>query len=140
MNPDYKVGESIEVLYVPGNFQSGQIDCKVDIFDENGDILVGSPFTMIEKDDGVTTPEFIGVYAYSFIPDEEGIWAAKVYRLVELEKKFAKVIKYKVKLKDITDLIDDVEDIQGTSFDSGTDSLKAIRDAIDEISEGGQVL
>jgi len=140
MNPDYKVGESIEVLYVPGNFQSGQTDCKVDIFDESDVIVAGSPFAMVEKDDGAATPELIGVYAYSFIPDEEGIWTAKVYRLVGGEKKFAKVIKFSVKPKDISDLIDDVEVIKGASFNSLTDSLEAIRDAVDEISEGGQVL
>ena len=165
-------GQEVNVDYIPGNFVSGLTDVKCEIYDENGDEVVDSPFDMVERDDGGGTPEPLGIYRYPLTPGVKGEWTAICYRLVSSVKKQMASKSIFVEDVDIDDLAtsdqvvtlaSDVSAVKAktdnlpadpadqsavesaiaaaeANIRGGSETLDTIKDAIDNIAEGGRIL
>jgi len=116
----YKSGVAIEVRYAPPDFQSGLSDVKMEVYDEAGVEIAGSPFSMTEMDDGAATPTLLGVYedTSNFLPDAQGSWTVICYSIAN-GGKTAKT--YKIEAHDIDDLGTDLDTIIADTNELQTD-------------------
>ena len=113
----YKSGVAIKVRYAPPDFLTGQT-CEMEVFDEVGDEIGGSPFAMAELDDGAATPTLLGVYEASFTPDAQGFW----YVICSYDSGNGKTAKtYKIEGHDIDDLGTDLDTIIADTNELQTD-------------------
>lgn len=99
----YKVNVAIPTKFAPPDFTSGLSDVKMEVYDEAGNEIAGSPFSMTEMDDGAATPTLLGIYedAADFTPDAQGFWTIICYSIAN-GGKTAKV--YKIEGVDVDDL------------------------------------
>lgn len=120
----YKVGIPISVKFTPPKFQTGLTDCKLEVYDETGVEIVGSPFTMVELTDGAPTPTSLGIYSYSFTPNAQGDWMV-VSESLSKGGRSAKI--YKIEGVDVDDLAKTTE---VTAVETKVDMVDATADAI----------
>lgn len=127
----YKVGIPISVRFTAPKFQTGLADCKVEVYDEIGVEIAGSPFAMTELNDGAATPTLLGIYEASFTPDAQGYWMV----VASSDSKGGRSAKvHKVEGVDVDDLAKTVEvaavETKVDTVDAVADAIKAKTDAL----------
>ncbi len=122
----YKSGVAIQVRFAPPDFESGLSDVKMEVYDEAGNEIVGSPFTMTEMDDGAATPTLLGVYedTSNFTPDAQGYWTVICYSIASGGKTAR---QYKIEGVDVDDL---ATASALTTVDTVVDAIKAKTDLL----------
>lgn len=102
----FKVNEPIEIVYQAPNAESGLVNVRADIYDENHALFsVDNPLTEVGNS---------GSYHGEFTPDVQGEWEAVIYKFIDSSTRDGQVVKrYSVGAHNVHSIGQDVTVVDG---------------------------